>query len=457
MNARSAIRLVSCGASCSCAGTAGAGRSARVVPSARGAARRTRVRGSSARGPGACRGRRSTRAGGCGRGTARGTTSRPARRRRCCSSPTCAASARARSRREMHRLLEPMVRRSEQPRGARASTPSSATPGSPTSGGPPRCARSQLNGTWSERRDHRRRPGALLHPLRPPRARRATAATRGACSGGSSRRRAGGSRRSPGRQGFATFFKGGWRRTLVNQGALLETGDRRRLAIVVLTDGDDYGRGRGTVEGVARRLLRDTRSAHRRRACDRAVAHAHLDRAGDVRRRGAPGTGDGMKQASRDTDASARLRGDQRRVGRDARSACSRARRATRRPSASCPSTGSRRSRCARRSRRRRSARGRARPVVDEARAGRRAATCATRRASSSPAPAASARGARSGSSGCASRGRARAGSSRASSPPPPSTTGSRRRSRPLTSKANTEKKLASAPLEEWPSVVDAR
>jgi hypothetical protein len=57
-------------------------------------------------------------------------------------------------------------------------------------------------------------------------------------------------------EGLAVFFKGGWRRELVNQGALVETGDGRRLAIAVLTDRASYGEGRVTVEGVARRLLR---------------------------------------------------------------------------------------------------------------------------------------------------------------------------------------------------------
>lgn len=57
------------------------------------------------------------------------------------------------------------------------------------------------------------------------------------------------------RRGFATFFKGGWRRGLVNQGALLETGDRRRLSIVVLTSGLRFAEGARTVEAVTRRLL----------------------------------------------------------------------------------------------------------------------------------------------------------------------------------------------------------
>jgi hypothetical protein len=60
-------------------------------------------------------------------------------------------------------------------------------------------------------------------------------------------------------RGFATFFKGGWRRGLVNQGALLETGDRRRLSIVVLTDGIAFPQGTRIVEVVARKLLRPRR------------------------------------------------------------------------------------------------------------------------------------------------------------------------------------------------------
>jgi hypothetical protein len=58
------------------------------------------------------------------------------------------------------------------------------------------------------------------------------------------------------RRGTKTFFKGGWRKDLVHQVALLQRGDQR-LGLAILTSGQpsqDYGRQ--TVEGVARRVLR---------------------------------------------------------------------------------------------------------------------------------------------------------------------------------------------------------
>jgi hypothetical protein len=55
------------------------------------------------------------------------------------------------------------------------------------------------------------------------------------------------------------FLKGGWRRGIVNQGALLETGDDRRLAIVVLTSGLSFRQGTHAIEVVARKLLRAPR------------------------------------------------------------------------------------------------------------------------------------------------------------------------------------------------------
>jgi hypothetical protein len=52
------------------------------------------------------------------------------------------------------------------------------------------------------------------------------------------------------------FFKGGWRRGITHQVALLERSKRRRVAIAVLTRSPDVGYGEATIEGVARRLLR---------------------------------------------------------------------------------------------------------------------------------------------------------------------------------------------------------
>lgn len=57
------------------------------------------------------------------------------------------------------------------------------------------------------------------------------------------------------RLGLRTLFKAGWRRRLVNQGALVETPDGRRFSIVVLTDGLRFAQGHAAVVGVARRLL----------------------------------------------------------------------------------------------------------------------------------------------------------------------------------------------------------
>ena len=155
--------------------------------------------------------------------------------------------------RAMHRLLAPMVRRS----GNRAASRVHAAVGDAGLADVGRAARMrslELDGTWSgvgitaadqarfflrfDRlcpRRHRRYARRVLATVVPKQSWGIPAVARPA--------------------GFATFFKGGWRRTLVNQGALLVARDGRRLAIVVLTDGDEYGRGRGTVEGVARRLL----------------------------------------------------------------------------------------------------------------------------------------------------------------------------------------------------------
>ena len=112
----------------------------------------------------------------------------------------------------------------------------------------------QLNGTWSEvgitAADQARffRRFDLLCPRRHRRyARRLLASI--------VPRQRWGIPRAARRHPLATFFKGGWRRGLVNQGALLETGDRRRLSIVVLTSGLRFGEGTRVVEGITRRLL----------------------------------------------------------------------------------------------------------------------------------------------------------------------------------------------------------
>jgi hypothetical protein len=60
--------------------------------------------------------------------------------------------------------------------------------------------------------------------------------------------------------GWRVFFKGGWRpageRNLVNQSALIESGERR-VALAVLTDGNpSHEYGTETIRGVARRVLR---------------------------------------------------------------------------------------------------------------------------------------------------------------------------------------------------------
>jgi Beta-lactamase enzyme family len=55
--------------------------------------------------------------------------------------------------------------------------------------------------------------------------------------------------------GWRVRFKGGWRRKLVHQGALAER-DGRRVALAILTDANpSHEYGRGTLEGIARRLL----------------------------------------------------------------------------------------------------------------------------------------------------------------------------------------------------------
>jgi hypothetical protein len=168
----------------------------------------------------------------------------------------------------MHRLLAPMVRESDN----RAASRVYATVGDAGLAAVGRAAgmRSlELDGTWSEvgitAADQARfflRVDRLCPRRHRPYARRLLSSIVAPQRWGIAP--------AAGRHGLRVFFKGGWRTSLVNQGALLETGDRRRLAIAVLTDGAPYGHGRTTIEGVARRLLRDTRRP-RARARERAA------------------------------------------------------------------------------------------------------------------------------------------------------------------------------------------
>ena len=86
------------------------------------------------------------------------------------------------------------------------------------------------------------------------------------------------------RAGFATFLKGGWRRTdrgrLVHEAALFERADSR-FSLAVLTDGNpshDYGTA--TLRGVAARIFAHPPGAERT-AVARAVAGAGTPRAGN--------------------------------------------------------------------------------------------------------------------------------------------------------------------------------
>jgi Beta-lactamase enzyme family len=56
--------------------------------------------------------------------------------------------------------------------------------------------------------------------------------------------------------GARVLFKGGWRKKLVHQAALVETADGERLSIAVLSDTNPtHEYGRGTIEGITRRLI----------------------------------------------------------------------------------------------------------------------------------------------------------------------------------------------------------
>jgi beta-lactamase class A len=63
--------------------------------------------------------------------------------------------------------------------------------------------------------------------------------------------------------GWRVFFKGGWRplggRRLVNQAAMIESGDRRASLAILTVDNPSHDYGTETVRGVARRVLRGLR------------------------------------------------------------------------------------------------------------------------------------------------------------------------------------------------------
>lgn len=64
-------------------------------------------------------------------------------------------------------------------------------------------------------------------------------------------------------EGWRVFFKGGWRplgeRRLVNQAAMIESGDRRAALAVLTVDNPSHEYGTETIRGVARRVLRGLR------------------------------------------------------------------------------------------------------------------------------------------------------------------------------------------------------
>ena len=153
----------------------------------------------------------------------------------------------------MRRVLDPMIRVS----GNRAADRVRAIVGDAGLADVGRAARMRdlrLNGTWSEVGITAADQARFFHRLERLVPRRHRDYARRLLSSVLTRQRWGipdVARRHP----LSVFFKGGWRRRLVNQGALLETGHRRRLAIVVLTEGLRFREGRRVIEGVTRRLL----------------------------------------------------------------------------------------------------------------------------------------------------------------------------------------------------------
>jgi Beta-lactamase enzyme family len=57
------------------------------------------------------------------------------------------------------------------------------------------------------------------------------------------------------RRGFHVYFKGGWRKGITHQAALLERDDRRVALAVLTSDGPSVAYGRVTLRGVAARVL----------------------------------------------------------------------------------------------------------------------------------------------------------------------------------------------------------